>query len=53
MVIQAGRTQRGMVTRAWELLTQAHANIVGHVLTGIEYLYLNTFIVIYKGRNIS
>lgn len=37
MVIQAGRTQRGMVTRATELLNQAHANIVGHVLTGIEY----------------
>lgn len=37
MVMQAGRTQRGMVTRAAELLSQAHGNIVGHVLTGIEY----------------
>lgn len=37
MVMQAGRTQRGMVDRATELLSQAHANIVGHVLTGIEY----------------
>ncbi len=37
MVMQAGRTQRGMVSRAVELLSQAHAKIVGHVLTGIEY----------------
>ena len=37
MVIQAGRTQRGMVSRSTELLTQAHAKILGHVLTGIEY----------------
>ncbi len=37
MVIQAGRTQRGMVERSTELLNQAHANIVGHVLTSIEY----------------
>ena len=37
MVIQAGRTQRTMVSRSTELLNQAHAKIVGHVLTGIEY----------------
>ncbi len=37
LVIQADRTQRGMVARSTELLTQAHAKIVGHVLTGIEY----------------
>lgn len=37
LVIQAGRTQRGMVSRATELLTQAQAKIVGHVLTNIEY----------------
>ena len=37
IVIQAGRTQRGMISRATELLTQAHAKILGHVLTGIEY----------------
>jgi capsular exopolysaccharide synthesis family protein len=37
MVIQAGRTQRGMVERSSELLSQAHANVVGHILTGIEY----------------
>lgn len=37
MVVQAGRTQRGMVKRGMELLDQAHANLIGHVLTGIEY----------------
>jgi len=37
MVIKAGSTQRGMVSRAIELLAQAHSNIIGHVLTGIEY----------------
>jgi len=37
LVIQAGHTQRGMVSRAVELLDQAHSNIIGHVLTGVEY----------------
>lgn len=37
MVVQAGRTQRGIVKRAMELLDQGHINLVGHVLTGIEY----------------
>jgi len=37
MVIQAGRTQRGIVRRASELLHQAHSNVLGHILTGIEY----------------
>lgn len=37
MVIQAGRTQRGIVKRAMELLEQAHTNLVGQVLTGVEY----------------
>ena len=37
MVIQAGRTQRGIVHRAEELLEQSHTNIIGHVLTNIEY----------------
>ena len=37
MVIQAGRTQRGIVRRATELLHQSHAEILGHVLTNIEY----------------
>ena len=37
MVVQAGRTQRGIVAHAAELLEQARANPVGHVLTNIEY----------------
>ena len=41
MVIKAGETQRGMVRRATELLNQAHANVVGHVLTSIQYFVPN------------
>lgn len=37
MVVQAGRTQRGMVKRSEELLYQSHSKILGHVLTNIEY----------------
>ena len=37
MVIQAGRTQRGIIKRATELLHQAHTKVLGHVLTNIEY----------------
>lgn len=37
MVIQAGRTQRGIVRRAEELLEQAQANVLGHILTNIQY----------------
>ena len=37
LVIQAGRTQRGIVKRATELLNQAHSKLLGHVLTNIEY----------------
>jgi len=37
MVIQAGRTQRGIIRRASELLHQAHSKVLGHILTGIEY----------------
>jgi capsular exopolysaccharide synthesis family protein len=37
LVIQAGRTQRGIVHRSEELLHQSHTHIIGHVLTNIEY----------------
>ncbi len=37
MVIQAGRTQRGIIERCTERLDQAHAQLLGHVLTNIEY----------------
>lgn len=37
MVVQAGRTQRGIVKRARELLYQSQSKILGYVLTNIEY----------------
>ena len=37
MVVQAGRTQRGIVRHAEELLYQSHTRILGHVLTNIQY----------------
>ena len=37
MVVQAGRTQRGIVERATELLDQSHSKVLGHILTNIEY----------------
>ncbi|VAX37361.1 Tyrosine-protein kinase EpsD [hydrothermal vent metagenome] len=37
MVVQAGRTQRGIVRRAQELLYQSHSKVLGQVLTNIEY----------------
>ena len=37
LVIQAGRTQRGVINRATELLNQAQVKILGHVLTNVEY----------------
>jgi len=36
MAIQAGRTQRGVVRRATELLEQSRCNLMGYVLTNIE-----------------
>lgn len=37
MVIQAGRTQKGVVHRSQQLLTQAHAKLLGCILTNIQY----------------
>jgi len=37
MVIQAGKTQRGVVKHAAEFLGQAKANLIGYVLTHLEY----------------
>ncbi len=37
MVIRTGRTQRGIVKHAAEILTQSKVNLVGYVLTHIEY----------------
>ena len=37
LVVQAGRTQRGVVKRALETLHQSHCNVLGQILTNIEY----------------
>lgn len=37
MVIQANRTQKGVVEHGKNLLTQAHAKLLGYILTNIQY----------------
>ena len=37
MVAQAGRTQRDMIKHAEQRLIQAHANILGYIVTNVEY----------------
>ena len=37
MVVRVGRTQRGSVQHAQHILSQAHAKILGYVLTNVEY----------------
>ncbi len=37
LIIQAGRTQRGIVRHAVELLQQSKSRLLGYVLTNIEY----------------
>jgi capsular exopolysaccharide synthesis family protein len=37
MVIQANRTQQGVVKHAEHLLKQAHAKLLGYILTNIQY----------------
>jgi len=37
MIIQAGRTQKGVVKHAGSLLKQAHAKTLGYILTNIQY----------------
>jgi capsular exopolysaccharide synthesis family protein len=37
MVIQANRTQKGVVEHSKTLLSQAHARLLGYVLTNIQY----------------
>lgn len=37
MVIQAGRTQKGIVKHAEVILKQAHAKLLGYILTNIQY----------------
>lgn len=52
LVIQAGRTQRDMVRTAQHRLEQAHAKVVGSVITGVEYHlphYLYRYVHEYAG----
>jgi capsular exopolysaccharide synthesis family protein len=37
MVVEAGRTQRGVIKRAEELMEQSHSRLLGHILTNIKY----------------
>ena len=37
MVVQAGRTQRGVIKRAEDLLYQSHCKVLGYVMSNIEY----------------
>lgn len=37
MVIKASRTQKGVVAHSEGLLKQAHAKLLGYVLTNIQY----------------
>ncbi len=37
MVVQAGRTQKGVIEHATELLRQAQAKVLGFVLTNVQY----------------
>ena len=37
LIVQAGRTQRTSVQHAEHLLAQAHARILGYILTNVEY----------------
>jgi len=49
MVVQAGRTQRASVQHAEQLLTQAHAKVLGYVITNVEY-HLPEYIYRYVER---
>ncbi|MCP4650131.1 MAG: CpsD/CapB family tyrosine-protein kinase [PVC group bacterium] len=37
MAVRAGGTQRGIVKHATELLLQSHSNLLGYILTNVEY----------------
>ncbi|MBU4305465.1 MAG: CpsD/CapB family tyrosine-protein kinase [Candidatus Omnitrophica bacterium] len=46
MAVRAGKTQRGVVDHAAEFLAQAEANLIGYVLTHVEY-YIPAYIYQY------
>lgn len=54
MAAQAGRTQRDMIKHAQQRLVQAHANVLGYVVTNVEYhlpAYLYRYVNRYSDEN--
>jgi capsular exopolysaccharide synthesis family protein len=49
MVAQAGRTQRDMIKHAQQRLTQSHANVLGFIITNVEY-HLPTYLYRYVNK---
>jgi len=37
LVLQAGRTQRDLIKHAEQRLAQAHAKVLGYIITNVEY----------------
>ena len=54
MIAQAGRTQREIIKHAQQRLAQAHANVLGFIVTNVEYhlpMYLYRYVNKYSDEN--
>ena len=54
MIAQAGRTQREIIKHAQQRLAQAHANVLGFIVTNVEYhlpMYLYRYVNRYSDEN--
>ena len=49
LVAQAGRTQRDMIKHVEQRLTQAHCNLLGYIITNVEY-HLPTYLYRYVNK---
>ena len=49
MIAQAGRTQREIIKHAQQRLAQAHANVLGFIVTNVEY-HLPTYLYRYVNK---
>lgn len=49
MIAQAGRTQRDIIKQAEQRLVQAHANMLGYIITNVEY-HLPTYLYRYVNK---
>ncbi|MFA6079580.1 MAG: CpsD/CapB family tyrosine-protein kinase [Candidatus Omnitrophota bacterium] len=49
LVAQAGRTQRDMIKNVEQRLTQAHCNMLGYIITNVEY-HLPTYLYRYVNK---